>query len=581
MRVLLLHPEDSPLVGPWARQKWDLVVDLGKSSSFSEERWSTHCGCPVLRTNLFWHGIEDAKYVQRIFAAGRGRLIDEQGVDWWDIASLQAAPEAFTALALVRVASKIDPSAELWATRPGWPASGVVAVLGKPVRTFESGGMARSVAHVMHYVGLARRFSPAQIKEIFLDKYDYSYRWRARFASKPKGCESPVVLVPSAYGNVSRMAAEYARLLPQQSFLLVAARQSAKQFAPTVKLEIRDLASYAKPDAPVSEIAFLTAKWFDLKADFCSCPEMRILVQAGVFESFPRWLHDGLCARDAWSAVIDREPVQAVLCGDDSNLYTRLPVLLAARKKIPTVDFHHGAFDGRYLLKDLPCDIYLTKNEMERDYLTRVCGLSDDKLMVGAPDSAQLPDQPPQRNQSTAVFFSEPYESAGMRGEEVYAEVLPFLCKVAREHGRNVMLKLHPFESRQQRSRMLDEILSADDRKLLTVIDGPLSSEILSQVWFGVTCESTVVLDCLQAGVCCFLCRWLKVSPFDYVEQFARFGVGELLERAEQLLEIPKLLEHFHARARNSKTSNQIDPSTLQRLLTSGTLEPPGLRSVS
>ena len=114
-----------------------------------------------------------------------------------------------------------------------------------------------------------------------------------------------------------------------------------------------------------------------------------------------------------------------------------------------------------------------------------------------------------------------------------------------------------------------------------TVIDGPLDAAFLSEAWFGVTCESTVVVDCLQAGVCCFLCRWLKLSPFDYVEQYTRFGAGELVEHAEQLLEIPKRLEDFRVREHTRKVSDQIDPATLQRLLTSATLELSGLRSVS
>ena len=63
-------------------------------------------------------------------------------------------------------------------------------------------------------------------------------------------------------------------------------------------------------------------------------PELRVLVQAGVLDPFPGWIRDGLSARDAWREVLEREPVGGVLCGDDSNLYTRLPVLLAVRRKI-------------------------------------------------------------------------------------------------------------------------------------------------------------------------------------------------------------------------------------------------------
>ena len=121
--------------------------------------------------------------------------------------------------------------------------------------------------------------------------------------------------------------------------------------------------------------------------DLRSSTELAVLWQAGVLGRFPGWLRDGLGARNAWREVLEREPVCGVLCGDDSNIYTRLPVLLAARRRIATVDFHHGAFDGRYLLKDLPCDVYLAKNEMERDYLLRVCGLTPDKVVIGSPPS--------------------------------------------------------------------------------------------------------------------------------------------------------------------------------------------------
>jgi hypothetical protein len=582
MRVLLLHPDDSPLRGPWAQRSWDLIVDMGKSSPFSEARWAGKCDSPVLRSDSFRLGIEDVKQVRTIFSALRGCLIDEAGIDWWDIASLLVVPEALTALALLRVASEINPLSELWATRAGWPGSVIGTSFGRPVRTFEGGSLARSATRVLHYAGLVRRFPMAQIKEIFLDKYDSGYHWRARFVSRPRNCESPVVLVPSAYGNVSHMANAYARMLPQQPFLMVATRQSAKQFAPAANVHVQDLAAYAKGGVSAAEIASLTAKWFELRADLRSTPLIKILDQAGLLVSFPRWLRDGLCARDAWSAVIEHEPVQAVLCGDDSNLYTRLPVLLAARKEIPIVDFHHGAFDGRYLLKDLPSDVYLAKNEMERDYLTRVCGLPDDRIMIGAPGNACAADGLHKSKETSVVFFSEPYESAGMRGEEVYAEILPALCRVAREGRRDVIMKLHPFESRAQRCRMLAEILAPEDLELVTVLDGPLGSEILSKAWFGVTVESTVVVDCLQAGVCCFLCGWLRLSPFGYVQQYARFGIGEILQGPEQLSEIPKRLAGFHGRRPIMPSlAEVVDPAKLQAWLTTRMQERSGMRSAS
>jgi hypothetical protein len=582
MRVLLVHPEDSPLRGPWSRERWDLIVDLGKSSKFSESEWSKKRSTAVLRADCFRRGVEDVKQVHAIFSAGRGKLVDEEGIDWWDVASLLLAPEALAMLALVRVAAEINSSAELWATRPGWPAAAFAASKKLTFRSFGGSALSRAAAHAARYAGLARRFSPAQIKEIMLDKYDSGYRWRARVSSAPKRAQNPVVLLPSAYGNVSRMAGAYAGLLPERAFLMVATRESAKRVSVPANVQVRDLSSYAQGHPPFKELGSLLERWWGLQADLRSSAEMRTLIEAGALEPFPQWLRDGLYVRNAWRTVFDREPVQSVLCGDDSNLYTRIPVLLAASRKIPAIDFHHGAFDGRYLLKELSCETYLAKNEMELDYLTQICGLPDDKIMIGAPPQKVGSRGNSETREASAIFFSEPYESAGMRAEEVYREILPILCRIAHVNSRRVMVKLHPFESRIQRSRMLSDILSIDNRELVTVVDGPLTSEILSQAWFGVTVESSAVLDCMQASVCCFLCGWLRLSSFGYVEQYARFGVGELLQSAEQLQEAPARLADFQGRrASGLRAPVPMDPATLRELLTSGSRQFSALGPVS
>jgi len=583
MRVLLLHPDDSPRRGPWTRQRWDLVIDLGASSLFSEHSWMQQYGCPVWRAQSFRRGIADVKEVRKIFSAGRHRMVDEEGIDWWDFMSLLVAPEALTALALSRIAAEISPAAELWATRPSWPANLLGVLLQRPLRSFGQNPVARATAFAAHYAGLAQRFSASQIKEIFFDKYDPGYRWRSRVASKPGKCAGPVVLVPSAYGNVSSTAAAYARLLPEQSFLLVATRRSAKRFVPPPNVRVRDLAVYARGETPTDEIAFLAERWKQIAEDLDSVPELRVLMQVGVMDPFPAWLHDGLCTRDAWRTAIEREPVCGLLCGDDSNLYTRLPVALAARRKIPTVDFHHGALDGRYLLKDLPCDVYLAKSEMERDYLLRICNLPEERVVLGSP----LPSHTGARMHNTAernsaIFFSEPFESAGIRTEEIYREILPAVVQVARKHGRRLILKLHPFESLSQRRRILRDVLTPEDRTQVTVVDGPLTDDLMAQAWFGITVESSTVVECQQRGIACFLCGWLKFSPYEYVQQFARFGIGKILQSAEQILEIPTLLEKSQNREELPPTeSTPADPAMLQQWLTDGLRYPSGVRSAS
>jgi hypothetical protein len=600
MRVLLIHPEDSPRRGPWSGQRWDLVVDLGKSSRYSEQAWGVQIGCPVLGADSFRQGVADGKIVRQMFAEGRGRLLDEEGIDWWDLTSLLLAPEALNVLAFARITAELKNANELWSTRPGWPANAMAILLGRTLRSFSAGRLTSVATGIGHYAGLMRRFSVAQIKEIFLDKYDSGYRWRARFAARPQRTRNQVVLLPSAYSNVSRMAADYARMLPRQDFLMVATRQSAKQFTPPENVRIEDLAAYARPGFSGSEIASLTAQWEKLRAELRSSAEFQVLSQAGVLDTVPVWIRDGISARDAWREVLEREPVCGVLCGDDSNLFTRLPVLLAARRKIPTVDFHHGAFDGRYLLKDLPCDVYLAKNSMERDYLVKVCNLPAEKVVIAAPAEARISEahipetqvstasQRYESEQGSLILFSEPYEAGGMRAEEFYRELLPELLRVARENKRGFIIKLHPFESRTQREGLVREILG-DDANFVTVVDGPLTAGLIAQAWCGITIESTTVMDCRQNGVCCFLCSWLVLSPYEYAQQYARFGVGEVLETVEQVKEIPSRLSEFHRRpAPTGTVPTPVDPELLQRWLTSGfhepfraVREPSGARSAS
>lgn len=579
MRVLLVQPEDSPARGPWSRQAWDLVVDLGKSSASSEQAWSAQYRCPVLRADTFRQGIADVKKVREIFSLGTGKLIDEEGIDWWQLLSLLTAPAAVSLLVLKSIASRIDAADELWTTRRGVQSRMLESLLNRSIVAFGDAGLARTSARVMHYAGLLSKFSLSQLKEIVLDKYDSDYRLRSRFSKSGSACPNPVVLVPSAYTNVSRMIASYASLLPEMNFLLVATRQSAKRFETTSKVWVRNLAEYMVPSSDVAEVTSLENRWSSLRQQLASFAELGPLILAGAMDSFSGHIRAGIAARNAWRRIIEQEPVCGVFCGDDSNIYTRIPVLLAAQRGIPTVDFHHGALDGRYTMKELPCDTYLAKNEMERDYLVRQCELPPERIVIGAPPRPEAArGSKINSSGASAVFFSEPYEAGDMRAEEVYRELLPPLVDLARKNGRSVIIKLHPFESRSQREMLVREVLGRSDREIVQVIDGPLTADLMSRAWFGITVESTTVIDCLQNGVPCFLCGWLSLSPYEYGEQYARFGVGELLQNASQVGEIPTRLHELRlSRKPKLDLSPTIDPAVLRRLLTSRM--PAGVRS--
>jgi hypothetical protein len=578
MRVLLLQPEDFLHSGPWSAQAWDLIVNLGRSPLSLEQ---TYDSARVLHANTYNQGLSDARIVREILHTGRGRLIDSEGIDWWELTSIAVVQQAFAVLQLQRLAGEIPSAAELWSTRPDWTTGVLADLLHTSVRTFRSGRWTRTTSATRHYLQVLHHFSPSQIKQIFFDKYDAGYRWRSRFSGKPSPCSERVLLVPSAYANVSRMAASYAGSLPNLHFLFVATRQSAHEFLPPENVELRDLAAYAQLLPEHSELALLMGAWTKLESDLHASEPLRLLSAAGILDQIPAFLQSGLCVRNAWRQVLESEPVCSVFCGDDSNFFTRLPVLLAAKRNIPTVDFHHGALDGLYLFKDLPSDLYLAKSEMERDYLVRLCELPSDKVVIGPPlVRPKISSGSKNLDRGSIVLFSEPYENSGMRGEDVYREMLRPLWLLARHHDRELVIKLHPFESRVQRRRMAKRVLPPEAMRHVKWIQGPLTSGLLERTWFGITIESTTAIECAQNGVCCFLCRWLTLAPYGYAEQYARFAMGESLESPQQISEIPARVEEFHKR-RRATPAETTDPSHLLQWLTCGCRETVQARSAS
>jgi hypothetical protein len=101
----------------------------------------------------------------------------------------------------------------------------------------------------------------------------------------------------------------------------------------------------------------------------------------------------------------------------------------------------------------------------------------------------------------------------------------------------------------------------------LHIVSGPLSAELLESAWFGITVESTTVVDCARHGVPCFLCEWLVSTPFGYVEQYARFGIGRRLLSPGDLEQIPRILsEAPEPPPVTGGVGPQIDPGVLRAL---------------
>jgi len=284
-------------------------------------------------------------------------------------------------------------------------------------------------------------------------------------------------------------------------------------------------------------------------------------------------LRTGLRVRDAWLQVFDKEPVRAVLSADEHNPFTRLPVVLARARRIPTTYCDHGALNLVPSIRQHCSDTYLARGEMAHDYWVNWCGLPAERVVVGAPPEGDEAPLAASQAGNTIVFFSEPYELGWARVERFYKEVLPPLCALARNTGRKLIIKLHPFESLRGRTKMIRALLSPEQTGMVEIISGPLTPELLQSAWCGLTVESSVVLDCALRGVPCFLCDWFAIGWFEYARQFARYGVGYVLNSPDEILGIPGLIEHARVMpAVRERLKTPMDSQQLNAVLSGSAL---------
>src|SRR5438445_1407557 len=569
MRILLLHPDDSLENGP-CQQKWDQVIDLGKGGCDFYRRSTLQLGCQVIPLDSLRIGVEDFQWVREIFESGRNRLLDAEGLDWWELTAIFFHQQIELLGVLRRFAENLKSSDELYITRPGFYADALRFLLRDRLQVLSS--RIESNRSALRYVRSAARFPIAQLAEILWDKYDSNYFLRRRFTGGRKPSRNPVVLMPSAYVNVSRMAIAYASTVPELNFLLVATRRSGWLADASANVTMAKLASYAKDSLDTSrEYEELLQKWQHVRTDLESIPEIGMLGRLGLLDSFPKLLRQGLAIREAWRQVFEIEPVKAVLCADDSNPYTRIPVLLARNRGIPAIACHHCALDGAHLFKRSHADVILAKGKMEQDYLVRVCGVPNVNVEIGAPANCSPTSVRQARDSAPfTTFFSEPYEVASARTDEFYRDLLPRLADLALKAGRKLVVKLHPFESRRERQRLINRILTAEQQQIATVVSGALSEDLLQRTWAGITVLSTAASESAVRGIPSFLCGWLEYSHYGYIEQFERFGVGQVLRSPVEIAEIPQLIKHYR---QPSVAGNVWQPITSARLqdLFSGT----------
>jgi hypothetical protein len=543
MRVLLLHPEDE-LPAERSGGTWDLVVDLGRAPLATYERWSAQRGGRVISLYDFAGGFEDRHRVRELFQLGMGQWVDGSGIDWWDVVSLMIEPDLRQLMMIGRLAHELPAGCELYASRSSTLATALQTFTGAK-QVSRAGGFRPGMRWARHYRDVFAQLDRAQMSQAFQDKFDREHFVRRRLARRRRSSKHPVVLLPSAYVNVSRTAASYAELLASDRFLLVYARNSARVKNLPLNIRTTSLDSYfATPDR--SEVATLTQSWESLKVRLIAgAPEYLAADATGLFDRIPGLMRWGIAVRDAWNGVFESETVSGCLCADDSNPYSRLPMILAANRGIPTLVCHHGAMDSKMAVKVAHADTYLAKGEIEQDFLVRSCGVAAKKVVLGGQGLPSLPETAMPAARSTEpwlVFFTEPFQAAGWRTEEVYRDLLPKLWSLAQSCGLKLVFKLHPFESVKGHRRILRKYLPRQQAEI-GVLAGPPSPQLWSNNHLALAVQSTVALQCASLGIPVFLCSWLRDSSTGYVEQFARFGIGHILESSDELSEIPRLLE--------------------------------------
>jgi hypothetical protein len=537
MKVLLLHPEDRLL--PEQSRGWDLILDLGRSPAQVYEHWSRQAACRVVSLYDYSRGFDDLYRLKPSVELGNGVVEDRYGIDWWDVAFPMLLPDMEQCCMLLGVAKELSHPSRLFCSRPDGRAFALANYLGVECHALASGSSVLS--RFRHYKHAIAQLDFEQLKQVGFDKFDSEHRLRRRLAGKSP-VNDPVFLLPTAYVNVSYAAVGYASLLPDQRFLLAVARPGGKLASLPKNVRMISLDAYFE-GLNREELLVLTRKWESLMPRL-DTPEFRMAAAAGVLQRGPGIIRRGLAARDAWIRLFESVDILGCLSADDVNAYTSLPIFIARQRNIPTIAVHHGALDGRTAVKPIVADHYIAKGELERDYLVETCRVERTRIAVGSgPLRATEPVKTVER--PWIVFFTEPYGSAGWRMEDVYRQLLPELCELAARTKLKLVFKTHPFESIRGHRNLVRKVLRKDQLAEISWVAGRITDQLWNRTRFAISVESTITLECALRQIPIFLCGWLQHVYGGYVQQYAKFEAGIVLNSPDEIRNVPQLLANW------------------------------------
>ncbi len=118
------------------------------------------------------------------------------------------------------------------------------------------------------------------------------------------------------------------------------------------------------------------------------------------------------------------------------------------------------------------------------------------------------------------------------------------------------------------RRALVDKVLSAEQRSLVELREGPMTPELFERAWFSLTVESSVAVESTINRVPCFLCSWFDPSWYDYGKQYAKYSAGYPLDSPQRIREIPQLLERIQiTEAIRQSLQTSITPEHLESVL--------------
>jgi hypothetical protein len=214
-------------------------------------------------------------------------------------------------------------------------------------------------------------------------------------------------------------------------------------------------------------------------------------------------------------AVVRATGARRVFVGDEFSYIDRATIRLARSLGLETVSRQHGVLDSHYLRDRLLADRHLAWDEPTVAWL-RSRGAVGERRVEALP--RRLP--PPRaraRAPSTVAVFLQPLELLPAPLADWTEETLPAVVAAARARGLRVVLKPHPLQT----AILVGDAVPASVRDDVRVAEGVPARDLLADAAAAVTLDSSVCVDCRDAGVPCFSTAWY---PGTYASELARLG---------------------------------------------------------